>query len=351
MKKLISIIILCVMSVSAQAQHIAVADPIVDLAGTWTHYLGVQNGQYVCTWVAAHNFSCAVSFAYNGGTCHVTYAATWAGGSGVWDYTATYNSGTCPANSWSAFLSDSGFHMCDYYRSNQTCQNAYFYYRTAGANSVAETNGGIATEIEVPGTIAGSYSSGGENATVDRGEDHDAFNGVVFEGEDFSATLKDPANAHASFSGHVTNEIVTSVSNTCLPITYTAGSLWTPDVANDYSVGNINDAGTGDQTAYDEIAVAVDYINRNQRSWTVTLPCTVTLDQRMGIDVPADGGSWGGGLDWIYQDHLIAFQIGDGWVKATRNGVGTQRNFGTKRIVWRTNEWMIMCLTHNAPCM
>ena len=343
-KKLFVMMAVLAMSISAKAQ---VPDALVDLAGTWTHYLGPANGQYVCTWTAGFNYSCAVSFAYNGGTCHVTYPGTWVA-AGSWSYTSVYVSGTCPTNGvWSGYILEGGYSMCDL-QPPLTCTNNYSWFRTAGANSVTETNEGQTTKIEVPGTIGSGSSSGGEAATIDKGESQYIYQGFLFEGEDSTAVLKDPADVHANFAGHLTTEIVTPVSNTCLPLTVGSGSQWTPDDINDYSVGNVNlGTGNGDQSAPDIIAVTFDYINRNQRSWTITLPCTVTDDQRMTLNLPSDSGT----VNWIYQDHLLKYQIGDGWVKATRNGVGTQRNHGTKRSVWRTNDWMTMCMKHIAPCM
>jgi len=67
----------------------------------------------------------------------------------------------------------------------------------------------------------------------------------------------------------------------------------------------------------------------------------------MNVDLPSDSGT----LNWDYEDHDLVHQFGDGWVKDTRNGVGTQRAIGQKRSAWRTADWMTFYLSIETPCM
>jgi hypothetical protein len=226
-----------------------------------------------------------------------------------------------------------------------SCTKRSNYIRTVGANSTTETNQSLSTQIEVPGTIGTNASSAGENATVDRGEFQGSIGGRIYEGENFSATLKDPGNTHHNFAGHLTLETLDLLSNTCQLANVGTGSSWTPDQTNDYSVGNAN-YGSGDVVSYDTIADSVGWIIQNQRSYKIALPCSVTIDQQMSIDLPSDSGT----VNWVYEDHDLVHQMGDGWVKDTRHGVGTQRNFGQKRSVWRNLDWMFFCMSITPVC-
>jgi hypothetical protein len=319
-----------------------IPDPVDELHGTWSYIVGnAVSNTYSCPQATGigdgRTWACSVEL-YGGVTsCNVTYNVTFS--SNVFSYNAVYISGTCPVGqghgNWSGTLTVGLVVMCDVPVNEGTCINNFDNFRTAGPNGFTDITEGQSVKWEVPGTISGSQSNGGENASADKGPINWQQGGTYYTGTLFTATLNDPKDTNYNFAGHLTQEFVSASGNTCLPISFPPSNQWVPDWANNYSVGNGN-TGSGDYTFYDVIGLPWSYILAVQ-SGSSHLPCTVSATQSMAIDYSDDLGpnpKW-----WIYETHPLQLIIGDGTVQFTRHGKGAQRRFGNNRSTWRWDQW------------